>query len=396
MHIVMASEYGKGLGRLSRLLMLAMRLKQDGHHVTIIHHDLHILNQFPDLIYNLDIVAAPTRAYGQHVLGGAKVKVASYLDKLAILGFSQSDTLGYFVASYLSLLRHNQPDVIIADAAPVLQFYGYAYNIPVIEMGDAFDIPCLINNSFPTYVPSKPLMTLDQLAHNMNHVLNNVSALNPLNLNDYFFNHPQFIIHHKDLDPLQAYRQQAHYHRFNALTDHKPKAFVAESNIFVYLSAQTPNLDRLFAAFQRLKLVGHIYMPYAKSAHQQFLQSIGFTVHTACPENALELMIAAKMVIHIGGPFITDFCLTHKLPQFIIPLSIKSINYARRIKALDIGDYSDFSGLNINQIEGILRQFLSNSFTGILSSAGSEISAQAISPTCLIDLLPAIINKRDF
>lgn len=391
MNIVLGCEYGRGFARQFRLLALAQQLKNCGHTVKLMTHDFLLTLPFNDWTEGIEVLPTPNRAHGQYLMGGKKTTISSHLNKLAVLGFYDPDVLHHFFKGYQNILQAFEPQFIILDSAPLLQLYGKIFNIPIIELGDAFDIPCLVNNNFPSFAPGKPSINNTILEKNIDHVARKCKLGSPISFDDYFFNHQQFIVHHPILDPLSNYRVRPIYQRFMSY-DGGAIGPVKTIDAFVYLSPQTPNLDRLVVALQKLNITGYVFIPFIGSHHKKFLETIGFTVFSACPKDLMLHLLKSKIVIHIGGMTVTDWCIAHQIPQLIIPCSIKNIHCARRIRSLGAGDYIETSTLSLDDLVQQLKRFITHNFTEINHLIDSKMTHASLTPECVMTSVPRIIQ----
>jgi hypothetical protein len=208
--ILLANEFGTGLGHVNHLALLARRL--DGRHRLV------FALENPALAAPL--LARDLGARAEFIAGPAWAPVAAKVarmgetrtlaDPFDLFGLGDAETLGPAVARWDEILALHRPDLVIADAAPALRVAA-AGRVPTVVVGSGYTVP----------PPGRPLPPIrpwdtdvpDDARACETRILGTIDALRrrrgdaPFkHLADVFAGDETFVCTLRDFDPYAAYR----------------------------------------------------------------------------------------------------------------------------------------------------------------------------------------------
>jgi len=134
--IMLTWELGMNLGHLARLLPVAQKLKERGHAVLVAARDLAaaaiVLGPA-----GISFVQAP------HLPQGIPLphRPTGYADILLSQGWADRDTLWGLTQGWINLYRMFRPDTLIIDYSPTARLAAYIADLPVILVGNGFELP---------------------------------------------------------------------------------------------------------------------------------------------------------------------------------------------------------------------------------------------------------------
>ncbi len=141
--VLLANEFGAGLGHITQLLPIARALKEKGHEPVIVVHDL--VAAAPAMMdESFQILPTPYwrgRCY-------PKDATKTFACLLADRGFARREILAPLVKSWLSILERVKPDLVIADHSPGLCVAAHG-SVPLVVIGNGFTLPPSDGEVFP-------------------------------------------------------------------------------------------------------------------------------------------------------------------------------------------------------------------------------------------------------
>ena len=132
--ILLTWELGLNVGHLTRLLPLALRLRENGHTAIVATRNLGAAAQVlrPGAI---SFVQAPC------LIDPQLQRAAGYADILRSYGWGDSSTLRSLTENWLKLYRAFRPEIVVADSSPTAVLAAHLTNIPFLLIGNGFEIP---------------------------------------------------------------------------------------------------------------------------------------------------------------------------------------------------------------------------------------------------------------
>src|SRR5262249_15085759 len=113
--VLLAWEWGAGLGHAGRLLGLAHELKRRGFRPVVAARELwRLATEYHDA--RIPLIQAPTGRY----LGPKEFHARSYADLIAVYGYQKTSALWALVLGWDNLLKLLRPALVIGDYSPIL------------------------------------------------------------------------------------------------------------------------------------------------------------------------------------------------------------------------------------------------------------------------------------
>jgi UDP:flavonoid glycosyltransferase YjiC (YdhE family) len=142
--ILLAWELGLNLGHLTRLLPLALRLREKGHTVAVAARNLGTASEVlgPAAI---SFVQAPYLAESDPL----PHRAAGYSDILRAYGWGGPSTLRVLTQGWFNLFHSFRPEIVVADFSPTAVLAARMRDIPFLLVGNGFEIP-------PATIPLPP------------------------------------------------------------------------------------------------------------------------------------------------------------------------------------------------------------------------------------------------
>lgn len=172
MRVLLTWELGLNLGHLTRLLPVAKQLKSAGHVVLIAARDIEAA-AFVLGPAGIPFILAP------HLPKGIPLahRASGYADILLSLGWSDRSALWGLTQSWLNIFQLYKPDHLILDYSPTVTLAARIVGIPVLLIGNGFELPPVTNPlpPFPGFswaTPERAELAEKRAVANANGVIN--------------------------------------------------------------------------------------------------------------------------------------------------------------------------------------------------------------------------------
>lgn len=164
--ILIAWELGANYGHLTRTIPIAEALRERGHWVEFAVSDLEKAHQMLSP-RGFRFYAAPVaRIYPK-----LSRPPGNYAELLIAEGYGDKKQLESHTAAWLNLLDSTNPNIIILHHAPIATLVAYIRDLPIISVGNSFEIP------------SHPLPSIRQLTASVNEELKESERTMVANIN---------------------------------------------------------------------------------------------------------------------------------------------------------------------------------------------------------------------
>lgn len=232
--ILLAWELGGGMGHASRLLKVAVALRKSGFIPIVAAANPNALKE-RYIQCKIPIIQAPINKPTWY--GKEEFKASSYSDLLGIGGFAKPPTLQRVIGEWHDIFQRYQPDLIIADYAPLLSLACFG-RIPVICFGDGFVVPHAQDGHFLNLREGTDNVWSEQeLLNNAHQALQSYTSQMPNDLTELVKGQAQVVSVIRELDIYGDYRNQA----YGPLShDILPKPPTTQYHLFVYLHNKHP------------------------------------------------------------------------------------------------------------------------------------------------------------
>ena len=333
-------ELGGNLGHLSRLLVLAERLRMHHHEVIFAVRDV---NASAPLLRErgFRFVAAPDtlRRRQPHVR-----TPRNYSEILYGAGFCGSKHLLAAVSAWRSLLARLQPRALLLDYAVSALLAARGTGIPRLLLGSGFSVPPR-QQPFPDFRPWEPtpaaqLKAADQRVLDVVNDVYRELGLSPLErLYQLFEAEENFLCTFPELDHYREREAGARYCgplslRNGIASPTWPSA--RGPRIFVYLR---PSLTNLGAVLRRLANSGASVLAYVPGLSEAVIRRLeNAAVHFArSPVDLVEARQSARLAVTYAGPGATTSLLLGGVPVLMLPQHLEQYLFARRVAELGAG-----------------------------------------------------------
>lgn len=134
---MLAWEYGRNLGHLSRLMTAARLLDDRGATLTWVLPQAYLLSPRLEGMRG-DRIPTPMAARAVTPSAG---RINSFADILSSFGFANSDWLFGALCGWIKILERVRPRSIVLDYAPVAQLASQIIGIPAFQITNGLDAP---------------------------------------------------------------------------------------------------------------------------------------------------------------------------------------------------------------------------------------------------------------
>ena len=337
MRVLLAWELGGNYGHLSRLIGIAGHLRQRGHQIFFVIKNLGAAKQlFEDKGFRY--IQSPRPTFNKNSLRHP----ASFADILSRAGFGSFDVLDGLIRYWREIFKNIQPDVVVAQYAPVAQFAARLSDLPCLSLHTGFECPPLVA-PFPCFRPNIR-MTQGQLLAKELKILRNINMICSRqrhfccpNLQEVLRSDINLLTTLPEFDHYQ-HRQNKHYIGPISMVDCGETVRWNERNaprIFVYLRS-FPNIGRVLdvLANSGADVIAHIPNLENRISADYTSSSVRITSSMVKLHGLLADMDLA--ITHAGHGTACTILLAG-VPLLMIPTTIEQWLLNRNIEHLGIG-----------------------------------------------------------
>ena len=348
--ILLAYEFGSGLGHLQRLIAVARGLADDGRCVFAV----------PDVGLATPLLACgfkPAMVPHQGVVWDAprdpaarQVPTHTLADVLALFRFADADLLGPKLDAWRLLLDGIQPDLIVSDFAPTLRLATQG-RIPTVVVGNGYTVPPPGRDLPPmrpwqTVVPEESLAVERHILSGVNRLREAASQAPIAFLSDLFGGERSFACTITEFDPYARTRIEPVIWPFNVpVIAPGPEAHNRSGpDLFVYMAASHPGFAPLLSALNRLGRPTHLFVADqdAQAVARHCKGHIGILTR---PADFAAVLPKTRLLVHHAGLGTAYAGLIAGTPQFVLPLNLEHLITARNL--IEAGVAQGFSA-NVN------------------------------------------------
>lgn len=339
--ILLAYEFGSGLGHLNRLVAVARRLGEGNEFVFAL----------PDLKLAEPVLA---QAFGTAATlragvvwpapsdpAARLVPTLTFADVVQLFGYGEGARLLGATQRWRAILDETRPDLIVADFAPTLRL-AVGDAIPSVVVGNGYTVPppgrpLPPMRSRETIVPPASRAAEGTLMAAVNRVRGRIGGAAVDHFADLFSGTETFVCTIPEFDPYAAWRTGPTTWPFNipTISPGPPAAQRSGPAIFVYLPASHPLLDATLAALDALGHKAWIYVagtdPRTLAAHCK--RHIGFLTK---PADFAQVLPQVRLLIHHAGLGTAYAGLAAGTPQLVLPLNLEHLITSRGLLAAGV------------------------------------------------------------
>jgi hypothetical protein len=312
--ILFAWELGAGSGHLMDFRRLALRLRSPDVRLVAAVPRLDSISVLDDVI--TEIHRMPSwRAAAPDPHSGRPASSATLNDILVGAGLADAVLLQKALEAWDRLFRTIDPDLVIADFAPVAALTARR-RVPLMMTGSGFTLPPHDMPQFPPLHESHaPVYTEENTLAAINAAVRQ-QGLHALDRLPELFAGDDTLVHTLPLlDPYARYRRTP---VDGPLLDRAPCARKADSqDVFVYLSEGVAVRNDVVAALRRIAGCLVIHAPTLAEDAQADLARRGARIEPHRVDVA-SLLPQCRLVVHLGGIGLAAEALLAGVPQFTL------------------------------------------------------------------------------
>lgn len=339
--ILLANQWGGGLGHAKRLRLLADLLASRGHGVALALPDLPAVSSLlADVSY--PIIQGPVWR------GNLQPRKAtrSFADIMANQAFADPAHLSTLADAWGRLLDLVRPDLAIADFAPLLCL-AVRGRLPLAVAGIGFCVPPGDQATFPVLWERAPEgISEGRLLENANDwlisrrrpPLPSLPAIHPVE-----HSYPQGL---EELDPYREWRRLRPSRPLmqSILPPSPVPETTTELSIFAYVSCRHPLAVPLLAALARTGARIEAYLRNGNPEALARLRAAGVAVHER-PVVIAEALKRSHAILHHANGGTSQEALTAGRPQICLPLDAEKRLVGRMLKRLGVAMLVEFPEL---------------------------------------------------
>lgn len=312
--VLLAWEYGLGIGYVDRLVQLAEALAQEGHEPVFCLRDLigtaDLLRNRPWMVMQCPLsigVLHPTQP---------NFAPGSYGDLLAVNNFADEEQLFRLVYAWHMLFLALQPQVIVGEYAPACAVAAYG-RIPYISMGHGYITPPFDRPDFPIFNPTvQRAPGTERILETIQRVQQRLGSALPNSAPEAIAGVAQFVTAFRETDPYAELRSQRHAGPLETVEPPAPP--LAERTFYAYLSATHPQIGMYVQALADVGIRGSVYIKRLTPELAQYLRERGVGVYDS-PPPLYPTVRGASVIVHHGGMATLTAAMAAGKPQVFLP-----------------------------------------------------------------------------
>jgi hypothetical protein len=317
--ILFAWELGAGSGHLVNFRRLALRLRSRDVRLVAAVTRLDSISVLDGVI--TEIHRMPSwRAAAPDPHSGRPASSATLNDILVGAGLADAALLQKALEAWDRLFRTIDPDLVIADFAPVAALTA-RHRVPLMMTGSGFTLPPHDTPEFP------PLHEFHAPVHREGDTLAEINValgkqgLSALDRLPQLFSGDEYLVHTLPLlDPYARYRRTP---ADGPLLDRAPRARETNArDVFVYLSEGVAVRNDVVSALRPIAGCLRIHAPALAEDAQADLARRGARIEAQRVDVA-SLLPQCRLVVHLGGIGLTAEALLAGVPQFALVMHVE-------------------------------------------------------------------------
>jgi UDP:flavonoid glycosyltransferase YjiC (YdhE family) len=349
-------ELGDGLGHVSRILPLALRLQRSGE--TCMFAVRNVENSHGLLGgTGMTMLQAPMTQPVTDYDG--KAAIGTYGDIMETVGYGRVERLHALLSAWDGIYQTAKPDLIVADYSPTALLAARG-RIPAVAIGDWFTLPPSTLEAFPLLRESGPRVGEKKLLEVVQEAQRRRGAPAPSALPGILDCAAPFIITLPELDCYANLRDRPAAGPLAPLPEPLTK-LDHEFDYFAYLSLGFRPTAKVLEALSKAPNRGTIYLRDASALQRDAWRERGLTIHDA-PQNMREMAKQSAVMIHHGGLGTVETVFALGRPQMLVPRHLEQGVNARMAGQLRLAVGMHTGGkFEADHIIGALRHALDSS-----------------------------------
>jgi UDP:flavonoid glycosyltransferase YjiC (YdhE family) len=335
--ILLAWELGRNFGHLATLLPLARHLRQQGHTILFAIKETAAAGQLlaPELF---NYLLSPCSSSRKNRLPPPD----SFADILARAGFGSSEILSELVRGWRAHFNCFQPDVLVAQYAPVAQFAARLSGLPCLQLNTGFEYPPDAR-PYPCFRP-QPWVTITQLLAREEVLLKNINTVSghhdkpPLpNLQEALKGDIDLLVTLPELDHYPGRRNGRYIGPISHLNGQTLLRWSGGQcpRIFVYLRP-FPGIELILETLAGSNADVIAYIPGIDDRLMAFYAN-GPVRISSTPVNVSQLLPEMDLTVSHAGHGVVTATLLAGVPMLMLPRNIEQWLLSTRVVSLGAG-----------------------------------------------------------
>ncbi|WP_031435811.1 glycosyltransferase [Methylobacter tundripaludum] len=354
--IFVSWELGANFGHLTRLIPIAVQLRQLGHELFFAVRDTEVAAALLEP-QGFSFTQAPFW-HGHACLSAQPI---NYAELLIAEGYCQQDGLSGMLRSWLGLFQLFQPDVVVADYSPTALLAARIAKIPAVCIDNGFGLP-------PNIAPLPSIrawesITEQRLQHAEETVLRSINSV------CHAFGGPALEclvdLFNTEGAVLTTFAELDHYGSRNE-TEYAGPIFsnaggqavqwqgTHRRKILAYLRPSVPGIENLLKALAELDAEVICVVPGLKRLNRAIANRLRVYVNPVQLDNIIS---SADLVVSYAGSGMVCCALLAGVPLLLVPQNVEQYMFSCRVDELGAGLVM---GTNRNEADflGSLQQLL--------------------------------------
>ncbi|SEQ08453.1 UDP:flavonoid glycosyltransferase YjiC, YdhE family [Faunimonas pinastri] len=341
--VLLAYEFGAGLGHLNRLSAVAARLR--GSH--------RLVFALPDM----SLAAGLRRDFGDDAeiregvhwppptdANARKIPTHTFADVIRLFGFDDVERLVGNAERWLTLLAEVKPDLIVADFAPTLRLASGG-RIPTIIVGNGYTVPPGSQplprlRPWETVIPPLSRAHEGRLLGGVNEARARLKGAAVDHFADLFQGEETFVCTIAEFDPYGDRRQAPVLWPFNipAVESGGPLSERQGPAAFAYFQRNHPALGQVMASLSALGRRSEIYVQGADPVEMAKGAGRSVGIHRR-PADFGKVLPSSGVLIHHAGLGTASAGLMAGIPQIVLPVNLEHTLTARGLALFGVATH---------------------------------------------------------
>ena len=393
--ILLANEFGTGLGHINHLAMLARRLDARHRLVFAVENTAFaspvLQRHFGEsvaVIQGSTWAAIPERA-------ASRGPTRTLADPFNLFGLGDADVLGAVAAHWDGIIARHRPNLIIADAAPALRVAA-AGRVPMVVIGSGYTVPppgqpLPLIRPEESEKPEAARVLEARMLGGLNAVRIARGDIPFAHFADAFAGDDTFVCTLPDFDPYAAHRTAPQIWPYvqPLLAPGPPVAERDSAALFAYLPAEHAMLKPVLEALGATSGHPQVFVSGADPLWVAARCRPNVVIHRR-PADFAAVLPRCRVLIHHGGLATASAGLMAGTPQLALPLQLEHIITATAVcragAGIAIGGASRPDAAQLGAaIEAIRRE---PAYADAAAAAATRLALEA-RPEAVLDIVAA-------
>lgn len=311
-------------------------------------------------------------------------------DILGYLGLDQPDSMAAMLMAWDRLLNDAQPDVVVAQYAPMLQLAARR-RVPVIAWGTGFSLPPDQLPRFPSFLGESPVCDEPILLAGLNDALSRTGRSPLSTLPEIFAADQSLVSTFSELDPYFNWRSSAL--GSPAVSGDVPITGGKGDELFIYFNGPARRPNAFWQGLAASRLPVRVFDAQIDNADVEALERANIKVERA-PVPFAKVIERSRLLLSHGGLGFVSSGLLAGAPQVIIPFDVEKRLIADALSPRGLCSRGSFDGLDPEKFASFLRSAWEDeglAQRAMAAAPGFRERATRSSEAELVDMIEALL-----